>query len=113
MSSDIGVAIQVHVYNPDDYLHERIHEMVDQNANSSSLLRDIVGANSRTLADPFRNYKNGCACSMMTVYFSSTVNPERAISANVMQNADGIKLLKAAIAWSCSIAVIGDTLFKC
>lgn len=76
MFHDIGQVVQVNPLNLDHYVHDEFYATVGQTLNPNDVLCDINDANFHALAYSFHNYNFEYVHCMMTVYFSSTDNPE-------------------------------------
>lgn len=92
MSDDIEMAVQVHLLNLDQYLHERIYAIVDQIADPNNSLGDMDEAHCRPLAVFFRNEIYNYAHGMMMVYFSSPTKPRGTTHGNAVKTVDVMTL---------------------
>lgn len=93
-SDDIEKSAHVHLLNSDHYLYDEIHASVDQIVDASNPLGNIDEAHCRALLESFRNYNENYAHRMMTVYFSTRVDPKGATYATAVRSVDGMKMLK-------------------
>lgn len=65
-----------------------------QIVDSNNTLRNIYESNCSALEKSLQNYSWDFMRGLMTVYFSSTVNPESATYATAVHNVNEMKFLK-------------------
>lgn len=101
-SDDIGMAVQINTSSLDRYLHEEIYASANQIVDENDRLRDIDKANYDAFAKSFSDFSYDYARTIMTVYHSSTVNPEGGTYKTTVSNIDCMKVPKKGHCWSMS-----------